>query len=759
VVRIGFLLGRSFTDERNMPEVFGLLGQWGATAEPLHLGDDLIDVAQVRLDCDLYVLKSKSDLAMSVAADLHAAGAALLNPYPTTALLRDRIVSFRVLRAAGVPVPETFAASHVSQFLPALDRGPLIVKPSRRFPKQGVAVVTNAAELAALGPMEEPLFAQRYHPSDGLERKIYSIGTEVFGVLRVRPARTYEEKLGRPFTPSPDVVDIARRCGAAFGIDLFSVDIVESGGQTFVVDMSSFPKFTGVPEGPRRLAQYIYAAAERAARGEPVVPGDVPAVHSVAPHRGFKGSALEFVLHALSTTPASAEELDQIQKLLDEIRVRSPGPLPGRHEFPLSGTERGTGGEDSHRLVGVTHTRRHAGCRVSIYSQDSLGLGHLRRNIVIARALLEATADSRVLMFADSPVAPFFEVPERMDHVKLPSMRKVTAGCWEATRLQIDESELIALRANLLCDALLDFRPDLLLVDHMPGGALGELIPALKVFKAFNPHSLIVLGLRDILDAQEVIKRVWEQEGAYEALRRYYDRVLIYGSSEILETDRVYELPPLRHGAHYCGYVVKRGPVAGVDAIRQAVGLGKPRHVFVSAGGGGDGQSLMRSYVQAVRLLGPRVKFGTLMAVGANAPPEILAELEAAARGLPIRVVPFVEHSRSHMAAADLVVCMAGYNTLSEVLYLKKKALVVPRPGPSAEQRMRAELFAKRGLIDVLDPTDLSPETLAQRLVEDLDRTDYPAVADGIPLDGAKQAADRLIEHLRNAAHAAPVSV
>jgi len=31
-----------------------------------------------------------------------------------------------------------------------------------------------------------------------------------------------------------------------------------------------------------------------------------------------------------------------------------------------------------------------AGFRVSIYSQDSLGLGHLRRNIVIGGALLEA---------------------------------------------------------------------------------------------------------------------------------------------------------------------------------------------------------------------------------------------------------------------------------------------------------------------------------------------------------------------------------
>jgi predicted glycosyltransferase len=396
-----------------------------------------------------------------------------------------------------------------------------------------------------------------------------------------------------------------------------------------------------------------------------------------------------------------------------------------------------------------------AGCRVSIYSQDSLGLGHLRRNTLIGGALLESASNSPVLLFADSPVAPFFEVPERMDHIKLPSIRKVDAGCWEATRLQMDESELLRLRADLLRNALLNFRPDLVLVDHMPQGAQGELVPALQALKEAHPHSFVVLGLRDILDAQEVIQRVWENEGAYDALRRYYDRALIYGSSEIFPTHWTYGLPALPHGIFYCGYVVNRGPLKGAEEIRQALRLPKRRHVFVSAGGGADGQSLMRTYVHALRLLSPRLDFATLMAVGANAPPEMRRELEAEARGLPVRIVPYVEDSLSHMNAADLVVCMAGYNTLSEVLYLKKKALVVPRHGPSAEQRMRAGLFAKRRLIDALDPADLRPETLAQRLAEDLERSDYPAGSDGIPMDGAQRAADRLLELLREGAYAA----
>src|SRR5206468_5496540 len=198
------------------------------------------------------------------------------------------------------------------------------------------------------------------------------------------------------------------------------------------------------------------------------------------------------------------------------------------------------------------------GPRVAVYSQDSLGLGHLRRTITIGGHFLEKVPGSRVLLFADSTVAPFFQLPEGMDHIKLPSIRKVSAGQWQCARLRMSTLEVRKLRVTLLHDALVNYRPDLVLVDHMPGGAQGELIPALEGLKKAHPDCVIVLGLRDILDAQEVIMRVWDVEGAYQALRQYYDRVLIYGVQEIFDTARIYQLPDPPRGIHYCGYVVNQ---------------------------------------------------------------------------------------------------------------------------------------------------------------------------------------------------------
>jgi len=383
--------------------------------------------------------------------------------------------------------------------------------------------------------------------------------------------------------------------------------------------------------------------------------------------------------------------------------------------------------------------------RIAIYSQDGFGLGHLRRNSVIGQHLLDAMPRSKVLLFADSPVAPFFQLPPGMDHIKLPSIKKVRAGKWQPTHLRIQIKHLQRMRAELLSNALQNYRPDLVLVDHMPHGSQGELLPALKKLKQTIRGCSLVLGLRDILDAQEVILRVWQAEGAYEALREYYDSILIYGSREIFDTAATYCISPPAYGIHYCGYVAKD---SSAEAASPRFRPSAQKFVFVSAGGGADGAFLMRNYLRAVRLLGQRANFFTLMALGANSPPRLTEKLIAKAQALPIEIVSYVGDSLSVIAAADLVVCMGGYNTLSEVLHLGKKALVIPRSGPSAEQRMRCELFSKLGLIDVLNPEDLTPQNLAKRLLLDLSRNDYPHADSQVDTNGGRRAASCLINLL-----------
>ena len=270
-LRIGFL-ARSFSPQTRsyIPLVIRALEELGAVVDLIHPLAGVTDLSNVRVEHDLYVLKQQSGLALSLAGVLHAQGAAIVNPYPVSLALRDKIVMSRILQAAGVSTPATYVTSHPDKLAPLLEAGPLIVKPYQGTGGYGIRIIRSAAELADVPASKDPVLAQRYHPPQGRDRKMLSIGGRIFGVKKVFPRRTEAEKDGEPFTPASELCEIARRCGQAFGIDLYGVDIIESDGTPYVVDMNSFPGFKSVPDAPLRLAKYLYAAAERAARGQPL---------------------------------------------------------------------------------------------------------------------------------------------------------------------------------------------------------------------------------------------------------------------------------------------------------------------------------------------------------------------------------------------------------------------------------------------------------------------------------------------------------
>ena len=284
-MRIGLLMIRHPRTRISpiMPEVVQLLEGWGCRVDIIHPEEQSTKLSGVEIEHDLYVLKSGTDLSLSLAGALHSRGAKILNPYPVAATMRDKIVSTRILQAAGVPVPETFVTSHPRKLASLLDAGPLVLKPYRGSQGRGIHIIWDADELDDVPSDEGPVFAQRYHKPEGEDHKIYYVGGQMFGVRRVFPAKTYEEKVGKPFTITPELKDMALRCSRAFGVELFGFDVVMSDGRPYIVDIQSFPGFKGVPDAALRLADYIYAAGQRVLNGEPMIsPAPPPAPHGVA---------------------------------------------------------------------------------------------------------------------------------------------------------------------------------------------------------------------------------------------------------------------------------------------------------------------------------------------------------------------------------------------------------------------------------------------------------------------------------------------
>jgi len=263
-MNVGLITVRKDTTSPVVTEFVAALGRDGVPVDLVYPEDHARDVADVFPEYDLYVLKSSTRLAMVYAGLLHQAGARIVNPVPAVAVMKDKFAATGALLPAGVPLPRTWMADSPSQLRDALAEGPLVVKPYFGSQGRGVHIVHTQAELDAIPDDFGITFAQSYHASDGRDHKIYRIGDDVFGVRRVWPAKTYADKLGEPFEVDGDLRTITMRCGDAFGVDLYGLDIIMSGETPWVVDINSFPGFKGVPDAGRLLAAYILKALDRA---------------------------------------------------------------------------------------------------------------------------------------------------------------------------------------------------------------------------------------------------------------------------------------------------------------------------------------------------------------------------------------------------------------------------------------------------------------------------------------------------------------
>jgi len=272
-VRIGFLMPKySRRSTSCWPSVVQAVAGFGAEIEIVHPLSGPLELTTLQVRHDLYVLRKLSGLSLSLAGALHQLGATIVNSYPATVALHDKIVAAAVLQRAGVPVPATYTCADPADLAPLLEAGPLVVKPYDGAGGHHVHVVRDPTELASV-PHErrQPVYAQRYHAPDGPDLKLYVIGDRVFGVKKPYPRTTVEEKSGEPFTPSAELCGLALACGQAFGLDVYGVDVIESGDRPYVVDVGSLPGYRGVPDAPRLLAQHLLAAARRAARGDAVL--------------------------------------------------------------------------------------------------------------------------------------------------------------------------------------------------------------------------------------------------------------------------------------------------------------------------------------------------------------------------------------------------------------------------------------------------------------------------------------------------------
>lgn len=370
--------------------------------------------------------------------------------------------------------------------------------------------------------------------------------------------------------------------------------------------------------------------------------------------------------------------------------------------------------------------------RIALYSHDTMGLGHKRRNLLIAQTLGTAL-NADILLISGMRDASTVATPPGVDYLALPALYKRADGTYEARHLGLSLAELVGLRSQLIRTAIKSFQPDVLIVDNVPRGAVRELDPTLEYVKS-QPHIRCILGLRDVLDTPEAVRRDWQQADNETAIRRYYTAVWIYGDASLYDPrveygfapDIVAKMTPL-------GYLDQRPRLAHASphSRDRIAALTATDESFVACfvGGGQDGAALAAAFTQVT--FAPQTR--GILVTGPLMPPEVRQRLHRRATKNPrLRVMEYLEEPTLLLERASRAIAMGGYNTTCEVLSFQTPALIVPRVSPRQEQWIRAERLQKRGLVDILHPSQVSPAALTTWLQQPLS----PVASQPINLNG-----------------------
>ena len=172
--------------------------------------------------------------------------------------------------------------------------------------------------------------------------------------------------------------------------------------------------------------------------------------------------------------------------------------------------------------------------------------------------------------------------------------------------------------------------------------------------------------------------------------------------------------------------------------------------MLVTTGGGGDGGELITTYLEGLSALPRGTALRTTIVFGPQMPRhrsvEILDRFGALA---DVTFVEFEPDLTPRYAGADVVVAMAGYCTVCDLLSLGRKAVLVPRAHPVMEQLLRARLLASRGVFGLVEPDELTADRLIATVLSILRQPLCPS--NGLALDGlsnVRARARNLLERL-----------
>ena len=395
-----------------------------------------------------------------------------------------------------------------------------------------------------------------------------------------------------------------------------------------------------------------------------------------------------------------------------------------------------------------------------LWLSSPIGLGHVQRDLAIARRLRTLDPDVIVDFLAGDPADRVVQHWGERLHPATRLLQNETKHFegWAADHelhafnALWDMDEIMTANFMTLADVVERERYDLWIGDE--GWDLDYFLhenPDLKRAPyAFLTDFIGLLPMREDRTSTEFI-RCWEKNAEnIDHLRLHPDvrdlSILVGDEEDVLDREFGPDLPNMRQWARehfrFSGYTFHFDPRALRDRAAQRARLGyraDERVILASVGGTRVGRSLLRKCAEAFTLIASQVPETRLVLVGGPR----LAEMEPA-WGPRVEVRDYVPDLFEHHAAADLAIVQGGLTTTMELAALRTPFLYFPLRNHFEQQLHVARRLDRLGAGFRLDYDRTSPEALGAAMLEHLGK---PVHSAEVPVDGTDRAA-RLIAAL-----------
>ena len=386
-----------------------------------------------------------------------------------------------------------------------------------------------------------------------------------------------------------------------------------------------------------------------------------------------------------------------------------------------------------------------------LFISGSLGLGHIGRDLEIAKMLCKSNPDIQISWLADKPATT---VLKEADEKLLPESEFITHGNRELvskaknhrvnlTRWVMNMRKDWSKNAKIFIEVIQRENFDLVIGDETYDLTI-ELLrdPSLKQF----PFVIIYdfLGLDRVtnnpIDAITTYytNRLWTKIITQKS--RLYDKAIFIGEIEDIQNKNFGLFLPNRRTLaekyfDFVGYILNFNPEDYRDKsiIRKTLGYSKDPFAICSIGGTSAGKELLELSLKTVPIIRKEIPdFKMMMVLGPEVPLDYVKPIEG------VEVTGYLPNLYKHLAAADLAIVTGGGTVTLELTALQKPFLYFPLEN-HFEQEIAVSQRCKRHKAGVrMDFSKTTPNTLAKEVVDNIGKkVEYASIL----TDGAEKAA------------------